>query len=51
MVFVMHEVEGYTHEEIGSALEVAVGTSKSLLFRARARLRELLADIAQEYVG
>jgi len=51
MVFVMHEVEGYTHEEIGSALQVAVGTSKSLLFRARARLRELLADIAQEYVG
>jgi len=35
-VFVMHDVEGYTHEEIGEALGVAVGTSKSQLSRARA---------------
>ena len=49
MVFVMHDIEGYTHEEIGTALEVATGTSKAMLFRARAKLREQLADLAEEY--
>lgn len=49
MVFVMHDIEGYTHEEIGTAMSVAVGTSKSMLHRARARLREQLADVAKEY--
>jgi RNA polymerase sigma-70 factor (ECF subfamily) len=48
-VFVMHDIEGYTHEEIGTALQVATGTSKAMLFRARAKLREQLADIAKEY--
>ena len=38
-VFVMHDVEGYTHEEIGASLGVHPGTSKAQLFRARARLR------------
>lgn len=47
-VFVMHDVEGYTHEEIGTALGVRPGTSKAQLFRARARLREALADFARE---
>jgi RNA polymerase sigma-70 factor (ECF subfamily) len=47
-VFVMHDVEGYTHEEIGRALGVQPGTSKAQLFRARARLRERLADFARE---
>jgi RNA polymerase sigma-70 factor (ECF subfamily) len=50
LVFVMHDIEGFTHEEIGSSLQVAVGTSKAMLFRARAKLREQLADIAQELV-
>ncbi|MGE3525065.1 MAG: RNA polymerase sigma factor [Gemmatimonadales bacterium] len=47
-VFVMHDVEGYTHEEIGAALGVQSGTSKAQLFRARARLRESLSDFAGE---
>ncbi|HEY9013660.1 MAG TPA: sigma-70 family RNA polymerase sigma factor, partial [Gemmatimonadales bacterium] len=47
-VFVMHDVEGYTHEEIGATLGVHPGTSKAQLFRARARLREELADFAKE---
>jgi RNA polymerase sigma-70 factor (ECF subfamily) len=47
-VFVMHDVEGYTHEEIASSLGVHSGTSKAQLFRARARLREALADFAKE---
>jgi RNA polymerase sigma-70 factor (ECF subfamily) len=47
-VFVMHDMEGYTHEEIGTALGVQPGTSKAQLFRARAKLREALADFAGE---
>ena len=47
-VFVMHDMEGYTHKEIGSALGVQSGTSKAQLFRARAKLREALADFAGE---
>ena len=50
-VFVMHAVEGYTHEEIAAALGVQPGTSKAQLFRARARLRESLADFAGEWVS
>lgn len=45
-VFLMHDLEGYTHEEIGEALGIQSGTSKAQLFRARARLREVLADFA-----
>ena len=44
----MHDVEGYTHEEIGSMLGIHSGTSKAQLFRARARLRQTLADFAPE---
>ena len=39
-VFVMHDVEGFTHEEIGRTLGVQPGTSKAQLFRARAKLRD-----------
>lgn len=42
-VLVMHDVEGMTHEEIADSLGVAVGTSKSQLHKARARMRDLLA--------
>ena len=48
-VFVMHDVEGYTHEEIGVALGVETGTSKAQLSRARAKLRVALADFAGEW--
>jgi len=44
-VLILHDVEGYTHEEIGDALGVASGTSKSQLFKARARMRTLLEGI------
>jgi RNA polymerase sigma-70 factor (ECF subfamily) len=50
-VVIMHDVEGYTHEEIGGALGVAAGTSKARLFRARQMLREALADFAEEYMA
>ena len=41
-VLVLHDVEGYTHEEIGRLLGVEAGTSKSQLHRARARVRARL---------
>jgi RNA polymerase sigma-70 factor, ECF subfamily len=41
-VFIMHDVEGYEHEQIGKILGCAVGTSKSQLHRARVRIRSLL---------
>ncbi len=41
-VFVLHEVEGYSHEEIAGLLGVAVGTCKAQLHRARKLLREAL---------
>lgn len=50
-VFVMHDVEGYTHEQIGAVLGVETGTSKAQLSRARAKLREALADFAREWVS
>ena len=51
VVFVMHDVEGYTHEEIGAALGVETGTSKAQLSRARAKLRTALSDFAGEWVS
>jgi RNA polymerase sigma-70 factor (ECF subfamily) len=45
---VMHDVEGYTHQEIADTLGVQPGTSKAQLFRARARLRAALADFAKD---
>lgn len=41
-VLLLHDLEGYTHAEIGQALGVSVGTSKSQLSRARAAFREHL---------
>jgi RNA polymerase sigma-70 factor (ECF subfamily) len=44
-VFVLHDVEGYTHEEIARELGITTGGSKSQLFKARAKLRRLLAHL------
>ena len=41
-VFVLHDVEGYRHEEIAGMLGLATGTSKSQLHRARMALRRHL---------
>lgn len=42
-VLVLHDIEGYTHQEIGTELGVAPGTSRSQLYKARAKLRAILA--------
>ena len=46
----LHDVEGFTHEEIGDQLGIAVGTSKSQLSKARARLRALVVEKSDEVV-
>lgn len=47
-VFLLHDVEGYTHEEIATQLGITSGGSKSQLFKARAKLRLLLAHLVDE---
>ena len=44
-VIILHDVEGYTHEEIAEVLGVTSGTSKSQLFKARAKMREMLVSL------
>jgi RNA polymerase sigma-70 factor (ECF subfamily) len=44
----LHDVEGYTHEEIASLLKKSVSFSKSQLSRGHARLRELLSDEGED---
>ena len=39
-VIVLHDIEGYTHDEIAEVLEIETGTSKSRLSRARRTFRE-----------
>ena len=50
-VFLMHDVEGFTHEEIGAALGIPPGTSKTRLFQGRAKLRDALADFRGEWIS
>jgi RNA polymerase sigma factor (sigma-70 family) len=45
-VLVLYDIEGWTHEEIATALDMAVGTSKAQLHRARRLLRAKLGDHA-----
>jgi RNA polymerase sigma-70 factor (ECF subfamily) len=42
-VFLLHEVEGYSHEEIATMTGVTTGTTKTQLFRARRLLRAALS--------
>jgi len=42
-VFILHDLEGYEHQQISEILKCAVGTSKSQLHKARMKLRRLLS--------
>ena len=51
-VFNLYVIEGYTHEEIASLLNIAVGTSKSNLFKAKEQLKLILSDFFEtDYAG
>jgi len=43
-VFILHDVSGYEHEQIGQLLGCSVGTTKSQLHKARMKLRKLLTN-------
>jgi RNA polymerase sigma-70 factor (ECF subfamily) len=45
---ILHDIEGYTHAEIGEMLGIAEGTSKARLFDARNKLRKALAAFVKE---
>jgi RNA polymerase sigma-70 factor (ECF subfamily) len=45
-VFVLHDVEGYEHDEIAKMMKISAGTSKSQLHKARLKLRQLLRQQA-----
>ncbi len=47
-VFILKEMEGFTHAEIGEMLRIPVGTAKSLLHRAIKRLAKELADFKED---
>jgi RNA polymerase sigma-70 factor (ECF subfamily) len=47
-VLVLHDIEGYTHEEIGERLGITAGTSKGQLFKARRAVRARLSPRTAE---
>jgi RNA polymerase sigma-70 factor, ECF subfamily len=50
-VFVLHEVEGHNHEEIGALLGIPSGTSKARLSVARSKLRDALHEYEGEWAS
>ena len=47
-VFVLHDIQGYEHNEIAKIMDCSIGNSKSQLHKARMRLRELLHEALRE---
>src|SRR5208282_1003787 len=47
-IFVLHDVQGYEHNEIANIMGCSVGNSKSQLHKARTRLRELLQEAIRD---
>lgn len=47
LIFVLHDIEGYEHNEIATLLDCSVGNSKSQLHKARLRLRETLRRLGR----
>jgi RNA polymerase sigma-70 factor (ECF subfamily) len=47
-VIVLHDVEGFTHGEIGGMLGIPEGTARSDLHHARAALRRILKDVRSD---
>jgi RNA polymerase sigma-70 factor (ECF subfamily) len=50
LIFVLHDIEGYEHNEIATLLDCSIGNSKSQLHKARMKLREALRAPAEEGV-
>lgn len=50
-VFNLYAIEGYSHEEIAALLGISIGTSKSNLYKARAKLAELIRRSERSNAG
>jgi RNA polymerase sigma-70 factor (ECF subfamily) len=50
-IFVLHDIEGYEHNEIASLVGCSIGNSKSQLHKARMKLRDLLKMNRAEKAG
>ncbi len=50
-IFLLHDVEGYEHNEIAEMVNCSIGNSKSQLHKARLKLRELLRGMKKEKAG
>ena len=48
IIFVLHDIEGYEHNEIAEMMGCSIGNSKSQLHKARMKLRDLLRFTRQE---
>ncbi len=48
LIFVLHDIEGYEHNEIASMLECSIGNSKSQLHKARLKLRDALRTASRK---
>jgi RNA polymerase sigma-70 factor (ECF subfamily) len=48
LIFVLHDIEGFEHNEIASLLDCSIGNSKSQLHKARLRLRESVRGLLRE---
>jgi RNA polymerase sigma-70 factor (ECF subfamily) len=51
LIFILHDVEGFEHNEIAAMLECSIGNSKSQLHKARLKLREALRAQKQQEEG
>ena len=48
-VFLLHDVQGFEHNEIADIMECSIGNSKSQLHKARTRLRTILHDLVRDH--
>ncbi len=48
LVFVLHDIEGYEHNEIAQMLDCSIGNSKSQLHKARLKLRDALRSSSRQ---
>jgi RNA polymerase sigma-70 factor (ECF subfamily) len=48
VVFVLHDIEGYEHNEIASMLDCSIGNCKSQLHKARLKLRDALSAFTRQ---
>jgi len=51
LIFVLHDIEGFEHNQIADMLECSIGNSKSQLHKARVKLRDALRSYPRQEAG